>query len=244
MSTTSLDRSKAARRNARPDLRWDDFPFRGSTLRTWLVWLVALTAVGAGIGLLIVGPLDGSIGAFDRNVSNWFGANRTAGWNDATWFGSTLADSYVKIPAAIILAGVFLFRWKRWTEAALLGGALILESTAFVAMSFIVDRSRPAIEQLDSIPPTGSFPSGHTAAAVVFYGAIALIVLAHSSNGLLRRLAVTAAVFVPLIVGVSRVYRGMHFVSDVVFGALLGMVSLYVTWNMLRDRGGSEAEAI
>lgn len=236
MATTSLDRSRTSQHEAESKLKWSEFPFRGSTLRTWLVWLVLLTGIGAGIGLLIVGPLDGSIGALDRDVSSWFGANRTAGWNDATWFGSTLADSYVKIPAAIVLVGIFLFRWKRWTEAALLGGALILESTAFVAMSFVVDRSRPAIEQLDSIPPTGSFPSGHTAAAVVFYGAIALIVFAHSSNKLVRAFVGTAAVLVPVIVAVSRVYRGMHFVSDVLFGALLGTVSLYLTWSLLRAR--------
>lgn len=244
MSTTSLERSKISQRDAHSRLRWSEFPLRGATLRAWLVWLVLLIGVGAGIGLLIVGPLDGSIGALDRNVSSWFDANRTAGWNDVTWFGSTLADSYVKIPAAIVLMGVFLFRWKRWTEAVLLGGALILESTAFVAMSFVVDRSRPAIEQLDSIPPTGSFPSGHTAAAVVFYGAIALIVLAHSANTFVRVFAGAAAVLVPVVVAVSRVYRGMHFVSDVAFGALLGAVSLYVTWSLLRNRDRSETATI
>ena len=244
MSTTSSQRSDTSQHSAHSRLRWSDFPFRGSTLRAWLVWLVLLTGVGAGIGLLIVGPLDRSIGVLDRNVSSWFGANRTAGWNDVTWFGSTLADSYVKIPAAIILSGIFVFRWQRWTEAALLGGALIPESTAFVAMSFIVDRSRPAIEQLASIPPTGSFPSGHTAAAVVLCGALALIVLAHSANRIVRVVVGTAAVLVPVVVAVSRAYRGMHFVSDVAFGALLGAVSLYVTWSLLRNRDRSETATI
>ena len=90
----------------------------------------------------------------------------------------------------------------------------------FVTASFVVDRGRPPISQLDSIPPTSSYPSGHTAAAVAFYGAIAIIVFWHTRNRVARGVAFAAAILLPLIVGGSRMYRGMHHLSDVVVGAI------------------------
>jgi undecaprenyl-diphosphatase len=112
---------------------------------------------------------------------------------------------------------------------------LAFESIVFVAVSFVVDRVRPDIEQLDSIPPTGSFPSGHSAAAVVFYGTIALVVLRNVQNRFARLFATSAAFAIPLMVSGSRVYRGMHYFSDVLFGLILGGVSLWLVWRTLRD---------
>lgn len=221
------------RREAIP---WRAFPFRGKRLLVWFVVLLSFVAVGSVVGSLILGPLASSVGDTDLTISEWMADQRSPHWNALTWWGSTLADSWVKIPLAVALVGFFVLRWKRGFEAALLAGALILESTAFVIMSFIVGRERPPIEQLDSIPPTGSFPSGHTAAAVVFYAAIALIVWANTSNRLARGLAVAAAVIVPPIVAVSRVYRGMHFTSDVIFGIVLGVASLAAVWWILTTR--------
>jgi membrane-associated phospholipid phosphatase len=105
----------------------------------------------------------------------------------------------------------------------------------FITASVIVDRGRPPISQLDPVPPTGSFPSGHSAAAVAFYGAIAIIVCWHTRHRLARAIAIAAAVVVPLVVGASRMYRGMHHLSDVVVGLAIGMLALWVTWLVVRD---------
>ena len=193
----------------------------------------------SAVGLLITGPGDSTVGVLDRAVSSWMDAARSDTLDLATAIGSTSADSLVKIPATIILVGLFLWRWKRWAPAALLAGGLMLESAAFVATSFIVGRDRPNIEQLDSIPPTGSFPSGHTAAAVVFYGALAIIVFWATERRVLRTIAVVVASAMPLIVGASRVYRGMHFLSDVVLGSILGLISLVIVYLVLQSRDDS-----
>lgn len=214
-------------------LVWSQMPLRGPLARDWTIALASITAVSVLVGMLIVGPLDTSVGQFDRSVSAALGNMRTSIWNDWTALGSASADSLVKIPAVVILVGVFLWRWKRWQEAVLLAGSLIFESSSFVIASFIVGRDRPAIEQLDSIPPTGSFPSGHTAAAVAFYGALAVIVFWRTTRPLPRSLAAFVAFIMPPIVGLSRTYRGMHFFSDVVFGSLVGLASLLVMVHLL-----------
>ena len=161
-----------------------------------------------------------------------------------TWVGSVVADVYVKIPATLLLSAFFLWRWRRWTEPALLAGALALEVCVFVSTAVAIDRPRPPIAHLDSIPPTGSFPSGHSAAAVAFYGAIAIVVCWHARSRLGRGVAVAAAFLMPLVVGASRMYRGMHRLSDVVVGLVIGAVSLWVTWLVVRHGPAARAAPI
>jgi undecaprenyl-diphosphatase len=98
----------------------------------------------------------------------------------------------------------------------------------FVTTTLFVDRARPPVHRLDTAPPTSSFPSGHTAAAIVLY--IGLIIVVHR---VWRRNAATIGVavvlaLVPVVVGLSRLSRGMHHPTDVIAGALLGTVALLV----------------
>ncbi|MDQ3739215.1 MAG: phosphatase PAP2 family protein, partial [Actinomycetota bacterium] len=94
--------------------------------------------------------------------------------------------------------------------------------------SFIVGRDRPPVEQLDAAAPSGSFPSGHSAAAVAFYSSLLVIVRWHTKRRALRSTLFTVAVIVPIVVAFSRVARGMHHPIDVVAGLLLGVMSILV----------------
>jgi undecaprenyl-diphosphatase len=67
------------------------------------------------------------------------------------------------------------------------------------------------------------------AAAVALYGALALIALWSSRRSWLRALAVTVAIVVPICVGFARLYRGMHYPTDVLAGALLALLWLTIT---------------
>jgi len=200
----------------------------------WVLAYVVMTAVAIGVGYLVVHELGG-VRSFDDRVARGFARHRTNVWDDVTWVGSFIADAYVKIPLTIVLCVFFVWRWRRWTEPALLAGALVLEVGVFTTTAVVIDRVRPPISHLDPIPPTGSFPSGHSAAAVAFYGAIAIIVCWHARNRLGRAVAIAAAFLVPLAVGTSRMYRGMHHFSDVVVGLVIGALSLWITWLVVRN---------
>src|SRR3954469_20775034 len=233
----SAPSTRTERDEARAWWRTPPVDRRGVVL--WIVTLVAMTALVAGLGLLLVHELGG-VRTIDDDVARWLARRRTDSWDHVTWVGSFIADAYVKIPATVILCALFLWRWRRWTEPALLAGALALEVSIFLLSSFVVDRHRPPIAHLDPIPPTGAFPSGHSAAAVAFYGAIAIIVCWHTRNRLGRTIAIGAAFVVPLAVGASRMYRGMHHLSDVVVGLVIGLVSLWVTWLVVRAGPASQ----
>jgi membrane-associated phospholipid phosphatase len=112
---------------------------------------------------------------------------------------------------------------------------LVLEASVLITVTSIVKRPRPHVEQLDGSPLSSSFPSGHVAAAVC-YAAVAIVVFWHTRRVWARVLAVAGAIVVPLIVGWARAYRGMHYVSDVVAGIVLGVVTLAVSWWLLERR--------
>lgn len=213
---------------------WRVPPVDRHGLVVWLATFAVMTAVVAVVGLLVVHELH-DVRAFDDRVARWLGRHRSNGWDDLTWVGSIVADAYVKIPATLVSCALFAFLWRRWTEPALLAGALVLEVSIFSLASFVVDRPRPPIAHLDPVPATGAFPSGHSAAAVAFYGAIAIIVCWHTRRAVWRGMAVATAFVVPLAVGASRMYRGMHHLTDVVVGLVIGAVSLWVTWRVVRS---------
>ena len=70
------------------------------------------------------------------------------------------------------------------------------------------------------MPPTSSFPSGHTGAAIALYGYLAVILLRNVTP---QWVAVSLAMLgslIPIVVTASRVDRGMHYLTDVLAGAL------------------------
>src|SRR4029079_11187661 len=110
----------------------------------WVLAYVVMTALAIGVGSLLVHELGG-VRSLDDRVARWFSRHRTSAWDDVTWFGSFIADAYVKIPVTIVLCVFFLWRWRRWTEPTLLAGALVLEVGVFSTTAFAIDRPRPPI---------------------------------------------------------------------------------------------------
>jgi undecaprenyl-diphosphatase len=190
---------------------------------------VLMLIVWSAVGLLFMQFLDdGVVGDTDRDGSRWLAERRTPTWNTWTEYGSMLSDTLVKVTLVAVAGLVMVLIWRRWHDGVFLAVTVSLEAAVFVIVSFIVDRERPPVEQLDAIPPSGSFPSGHSGAAVAFYGGLFVVVCWHSRNRLVRGVFGVIAVAAPLIVGASRAYRGMHHPIDVVAGLLLGAVSILV----------------
>jgi undecaprenyl-diphosphatase len=110
---------------------------------------------------------------------------------------------------------------------------LILEASVFITVTAIVGRPRPAVPALDEVSVDTSFPSGHAAAAAA-YCAIVIVIFERSRNVWIRSAAVILAVGLPLVVGISRMYRGVHFLTDVVAGIVLGVVCVLVVYAIVR----------
>lgn len=202
-----------------------------------------LAAMGALYGLLAISGtllVHGSVPPFltrwDSGPSNWAFAHRTPTLNSLTHFGSLLAETFSAIAIAVVAVVIFRVWLGRWRESLVVAVAVLGELVIFLAITATVHRPRPMVPHLDPAPPTSSFPSGHTGAAMALYGCLAVIALRNIRT---RWAAVTLALVgyaLPVIVGVSRVYRGMHFVSDVIAGALAGGLWLAVVLLVLLPR--------
>ena len=194
-----------------------------------LIWL-ALVAVG---WLLSHRLQHGFVQRWDGSVDRWLARHRAAGWNTATKLATFGAETITVIAIGLVACALLRWRLGRWIEAAFLAASLIGEVAIFLSTTMLVDRHRPAVPRLDSAPPTSSFPSGHTAASVALYGSLAIIAWHVARARWLRTLATVLALVMPLAVAGSRLYRGMHYPTDVLAGALLASCWLAVTSRLL-----------
>jgi membrane-associated phospholipid phosphatase len=197
------------------------------------LWMVATTLVGGGAvlwaGLVVLGRVVEALSppsghGTDQAVPAWFAGHRTSELDRLSAIGSALASTMTCITVAAVVAVVFVLWLGRWRESAVLVLAITGQLLIFVLATGTVHRLRPAVAHLDPAPPTSSFPSGHAGAAVALYGCVALIVLRELRWQHRRTAVALAAVLavVPLAVGLSRMYRGMHFPTDVLAGAATG----------------------
>ncbi|HKF81801.1 MAG TPA: bifunctional DedA family/phosphatase PAP2 family protein [Solirubrobacterales bacterium] len=132
-----------------------------------------------------------------------------------SWFGSATA---VGLAAAICAA---LLAWhRRWVEFWVLVGGMAITQTGIDALQGVVDRPRPP-DPLTSVGGS-SFPSSH-AAHSVFYLWLAITIILRLRPGMARATAVVVTGFVLTgLIGLSRVYLEVHYLSDVSAGWALG----------------------
>lgn len=174
-----------------------------------------LVSVVVVFGFALTGPLNGSIGVGDDRVERWLASHRS-GWlteiaDAVSLLGETLT---VLVLGPVLLLVTWL--WIRQIRPVLfLVVALVGEAGAYLLTVSIVSRPRPPVRLLDpGLDPNHSYPSGHVAASVALYGAMAVLIWLFCANRW-RWLSV-ALVVLPALVGIARLYLGAHHPSDVV----------------------------
>jgi undecaprenyl-diphosphatase len=190
-----------------------------------LAFTVAFTlTVALGFFLELGWSSDGSTG-LDADVTRWMVDRRSPTWTDAmrviTWLGS----GRVVVPLAVVaVVGLLLVR-QRWLAlfvALSVSGASVLGILA----KDVIARDRPPVDIRLQHSVSYSFPSGHSTQAAATYFAFAIMFTVLSQSHALRTVAWLVATLIVFFVGVSRVYLGMHWVTDVLGGCMLG--SLWV----------------
>jgi membrane-associated phospholipid phosphatase len=194
-------------------------------LVTGLVGGAAFIALMVGAAAIYdaVSESDG-ISGLDKPVLNWAISVRTPTldlWVTAfTNLGRTLPMVLI---AGLLTLSLFL-RYRRRTIWVLMGVAAAGSVTFTFVGKALVGRSRPALEF--AVPPyeaSFSFPSGHTLNSTVIAGMLAYLVCVLSARRWLRVLSVVMASIWAVGMGLSRVYLGHHWLTDVAFAWLLGL---------------------
>ncbi|TPE45259.1 phosphatase PAP2 family protein [Pontibacter mangrovi] len=140
-----------------------------------------------------------------------------------SWLGDRLAVFIVGALASLLL----LLR-RRWV--GLVAFWLVMGGVGLVVQygKKIISRNRPGADFAYYVVDHFSFPSGHATTAMALYGMLAYLLYRHLNVAWQRQLLVWAALLFILLVGFSRIYLGVHYLSDVLAGYLLGVLWLLV----------------
>jgi undecaprenyl-diphosphatase len=203
---------------------------------------VAIASVVLTAGLLVLGGIgrlavfDAPLGDAEADLVRWVADNRIGVLDTAATIGSTLTDTWVVI-GVLVGSVTVLVAARQWRYAGVMLIGIGLEFTSFLAVGAVIDRDRPAVEALHSVPSTPSFPSGHVAAAVVLYGSLTFTAHAIRRPGRLPAAAWIVPAAVGVVVASSRVYEGVHYPTDVLAGFVLGAGALYGALYAMRSTG-------
>lgn len=142
----------------------------------------------------------------------------------------------------IIVAATFLilFYCRRWLEGLALGICLLGAGILNFILKNLFERARPELFRV--VDASGySFPSGHAMVSLCFYGLLAFLAARNIKSAKGRLLIITFAVGLIVLIGISRIYLGVHYPTDVVAGYAAGSmwlafcISLLMWWEKTRE---------
>lgn len=131
------------------------------------------------------------------------------------------------IAILLILISAVLAAYSKYKEALLIN---MTTNSAYFASGFfkeVFKRVRPALEYQMTQVDGYSFPSGHALVSVCFYGAIIYIIFRLIKNNLLKYILMSILAVLILAVGLSRIYLGVHYPTDVLGGFFLGLFIIF-----------------
>ena len=200
--------------------------FREPRLRALVVYAAMFVASLVAFAHIAEDYLTGDpLAVWDVHFAVWL-HDRTTGGLVTAFELVTLSGNAVVLSAIVLSVGVVLWRRGAANDTALLVAAFFGAEVVNAAMKLAFRRPRPELAFLDL--DTYSFPSGHSAAATAAFGALAFLLWPHVRTVARRVALVSATVFAIALVGFSRLYLGVHYLSDVLGGFALGAAWLSI----------------
>jgi membrane-associated phospholipid phosphatase len=155
-----------------------------------------------------------NITLLDVRLANWFHLYAKSAWTPCMLF-ITHWHAPLGILGMTFILGVYFHvaQARYWLASLMLAvpGGLVLN----VLLKYIFQRARPSFDDPLLTLASFSFPSGHTSGAVLFYGILAAYLVCHARRWRVRALPVCVALLMVALVALSRVYLGLHYLSDV-----------------------------
>jgi undecaprenyl-diphosphatase len=170
----------------------------------------------------------------DNAVLSWWQSHHTPFW-DVFMVEMTAVGGHVVLPLVVLFTVGFLLVLRRYQTACFVLGAVISGSVLTEIVKVLVGRDRPTLDVspgLVSVPHTSSFPSGHSMLSAVVYLTLALLVAGRLQSQRIRVYLISWSLLVTFLVGLSRMYLGVHYLTDVVAGWTVGLVWA-VAWRWI-----------
>jgi membrane-associated phospholipid phosphatase len=190
---------------------------------------VGLLVLGAAIVLFAVIARDVATGnaltLIDARINVWLHTHNTT---QLTTLFLLVSRLHSNLGISLVTLAISLYLWSKhqryWVLTLVLAvfGGMLLN----VLLKNLFTRPRPHLENPILILHTFSFPSGHTLLAVVFYGTLGAFAVSRLRDWKLRVLAVLLAISMIAFIGFSRMYLGVHYLSDVLGAFVEGLAWL------------------
>ncbi len=177
------------------------------------------------------------ITAFDRVVAQTLHTHAVPWLTQIFVVVTTFGSGWVLVPAAAVLAAILFWR-RRWADGLVLISATLGAAVLNAVLKLVIHRPRP--EFLEPLAHAGgySFPSGHAASAAAFYMTLGLLGAGWVRRWETRVYVLLASIFAVALIGFSRLYLGVHYLSDVLAGYALGAfwATTAITTAVVLDR--------
>lgn len=187
---------------------------------------IALVVVVGGINLFIelTETLKTKVLAnYDTAITDYIISYRSPTLTSYFKFVTNVGDIYGYLTVLVIFLIISLLVYKRWKYVLQATLVLALATVSNMILKRFVDRARPGIEHLVSVE-TLSYPSGHAMSAMAFYGFLIFLLYKFRINRMIKFLLVVVLTLLILSIGISRVYLGVHFPSDIAGGFIAGFI--------------------
>jgi len=191
-----------------------------------IIGSIAVIIVVGGINLFVELTeelKEGELAAIDTQITEFILSFRTPALTEFFIWITHIGDVY----GYLVIGGIFIFVsavvFKSWKYIAQIGIVLVLAMVSNLILKRFIDRARPDIEHLVAVE-TLSYPSGHAMGAMAFYGFLIYLLYRFKMNRVLKGAAIVFLVLLILGIGISRVYLGVHFPSDIAGGYIAGFI--------------------
>ena len=200
-----------------------------------LAALIVLTAGAWAFGAVAEEVAEGDTARSDQRVADWLHGSATDPFTDVfrafTWTGNGGFLAVVVLVAVLVLWRQGYVRDALFVVFAFVGAEVI---TFGMKQGF--RRQRPFFEDPLATASSFSFPSGHSLVSLAVYGSIAIVIARHTRNRRVAAAVVLVAALWILAIGFSRLYLGVHFLTDVVAGYAAGAAWLALLYLTLEAR--------
>lgn len=202
----------------------------GSALALTLVLgLAAIALAAAGLGTLVDNVTDGDgIAVLDHPVAQFVTAHQTPALTSAMKAVSAAAGPAGMTVCALILGLLLGVAWRSWTPVLTLAATAAGAIGLTIVFKAALGRPRPPLIHAVAAADGYGFPSAHAAAAAAVCGAAAWLCSGWLRSSRARIAIWAAAAMLAALVGISRVYLGVHWATDVIGGWIFGILWLAV----------------
>jgi YegS/Rv2252/BmrU family lipid kinase len=199
-----------------------------------IMWLLAVPAVVFVFLAVSIGTDTPAILKLDHHVASW-AYDVSSGHSGFVSFLDVVAVVFSNWACGIALALIAVYALMRHERAVALwvvvSGVAVLGGNALIKLAF--QRTRPSFDEPLHEIGGYSFPSGHSAGAAMFFTVAILVTIVLTGRGWKRRIIVTVFGVLAIGVGASRIFLGVHYLSDVVAGLSLGMFVALGLWVLM-----------